>query len=827
MKFNLLKTIKKPASKEKKSNNSRKVGHMFQFIVWKTSLDVRYILNGIVAFIIAIALQYLSVEMIYYSNKANSIDDDIQTVSEDSSLTNAEKDDQMNELLDSLASATNEYYKYINILVFINILTIAYLFQNFQEKFFAQLRGIYVPLFTSSLLINAFSTILVCYFVIKYYAEYSTNLGDVEEQRKVKTIIDRISNDKYMKINLLIALLTGIQFTRIIFALQISRIFGPMIKIIGRMLLDLLIFMFLYGLIFIIFACCQELMFNELDEFNDFVITLTTTFSQGMGNFDYDIYDSLKDFPPEFGYGFLTIWITVSLIMLLNFLIAILSTTYSYLNERQNALYLKEVIKLRQRYDYDKLYSNMISAFTPFNIIPILTNSLTIIFRSKIFNHIMLVIEYLPFGVISCLIHLSVNMLLIPFSYLVILVQKLKYIFKTPNQGSSDLFLRTMDAILFMFFGIFILFITCFVDMVKYALSLFDTDIKLLHENNSEKIMMYNALKDGSVDYEHFCHQYRIKDPIDPQVLNSLNFDTIVMNPVKEGLSETTLKILKITVLMIRERHLALFKKKKIGSVFLPVNIVISEVCRNLCIQEHINHLLLGMSYQKSTEFFKSESFTEIINHFTSYNEFELKSKGQSSNYNMTRSMKRKVQQFNLFNKDKLSISKLFWRHKLQQFILKSDEKWMLDQYNIAKKFLVGNSIESNIMDFSEPIYNNYEFILKMKAKAIKNKEIIKSSSVSMKGKIDLDLKNLYNVYTKDVTMNEIQKEFHIQFIAPQEQSNKDLDFLKIDINALVDTITEIEDSFIMRKILKNEKLESIKTVNSWEEDHSNKEYIK
>ena len=57
--------------------------------------------------------------------------------------------------------------------------------------------------------------------------------------------------------------------------------------------------------------------------------------------------------------------------MLLNFLIAILSTTYSMLNDVKNGLYMRKVIQYRQRYNYDSSYSAIVFAPVPLNIIMI------------------------------------------------------------------------------------------------------------------------------------------------------------------------------------------------------------------------------------------------------------------------------------------------------------------------------------------------------------------------------------------------------------------------------------------------------------------------
>ena len=79
-------------------------------------------------------------------------------------------------------------------------------------------------------------------------------MSGVDTENKVSTVISRMGSDNYFNLHLFIALLTGAQFARLVFAMRVSRVFGPMVKILGSMLLDLLTFMFLYILIFLIFA---------------------------------------------------------------------------------------------------------------------------------------------------------------------------------------------------------------------------------------------------------------------------------------------------------------------------------------------------------------------------------------------------------------------------------------------------------------------------------------------------------------------------------------------------------------------------------------------
>jgi len=101
---------------------------------------------------------------------------------------------------------------------------------------------------------NITSTSLIVYWLYKHIFEFTADLDGIEEQRKVKEIIDRMGEDEYFHLELFIAVLTGIQFGRLVFTIQMSRTFGPMVKILGSMLVDLMIFMMMNTLIFFIFS---------------------------------------------------------------------------------------------------------------------------------------------------------------------------------------------------------------------------------------------------------------------------------------------------------------------------------------------------------------------------------------------------------------------------------------------------------------------------------------------------------------------------------------------------------------------------------------------
>ena len=130
-----------------------------------------------------------------------------------------------------------------------------------------------------------------------------------------------------------------------------------MVKILGSMLLDVIIFMLLFTAIFLIFASVGFLIFQDLNQFLSPTQTLIALFSACLGNFDYSIFDSTTKVPPMVGYIYMTLFLILTMIMLLNFLIAILSNTYRILTDVQIGLYLRKVLYLRQRSSYDERFS--------------------------------------------------------------------------------------------------------------------------------------------------------------------------------------------------------------------------------------------------------------------------------------------------------------------------------------------------------------------------------------------------------------------------------------------------------------------------------------
>ena len=69
------------------------------------------------------------------------------------------------------------------------------------------------------------------------------------------------------------------------------------------------------------------------------------------------------------GIGYHYIYLMVNLVLMLNFVIAILSDTYSSLSNLKEGLYYNELIKKFPANDWDHKYGCLACASNPFNIL--------------------------------------------------------------------------------------------------------------------------------------------------------------------------------------------------------------------------------------------------------------------------------------------------------------------------------------------------------------------------------------------------------------------------------------------------------------------------
>ena len=114
---------------------------------------------------------------------------------------------------------------------------------------------------------------------------------------------------------------------------QVDKIFGTTWKMIESMINDIVIFMVFFAIGLIIFASIGTLLFNSVSNYDSFYLSLKNLISTAMGNLNYLILAN-NDKSEYLGTIYLTIVIIVNNILILNLLIAILSSTYFLLEKK-------------------------------------------------------------------------------------------------------------------------------------------------------------------------------------------------------------------------------------------------------------------------------------------------------------------------------------------------------------------------------------------------------------------------------------------------------------------------------------------------------------
>ena len=151
---------------------------------------------------------------------------------------------------------------------------------------------------------------------------------------------------------------------RVLFLFRLNRTLGPLIKIILHMSRDISKFLFLLALVLVTFACIGKIEFS-VPEFSTFADSIITLYSWMLGLFTFTSME------PEGMKGvlYLAFYLLVNMILLLNLLIAILSTTFSLFVTHGVGLYLESIIDMLPLLTFHPCYNILTYQVVPFNLL--------------------------------------------------------------------------------------------------------------------------------------------------------------------------------------------------------------------------------------------------------------------------------------------------------------------------------------------------------------------------------------------------------------------------------------------------------------------------
>ena len=278
------------------------------------------------------------------------------------------------------------------------------------------------------------------------------------------------------------------------------RFFGVLFpfKEIGPVLIMILSMGYLllkYILIIVLFLICCASIFtaifgNHSNQFRSLVTSIITLFGGFLNDFNLrDYEDNYK----EFGSVILMIYISISSVLLVNLLIAILSNEYEKKAKIVNATHRSVLIKYYKQNKWDEEYGYLIFLSPPFCLINLIIWPFKIIFKKerKIFNIYITRFYYLLFYFPLIIIIFTIfTILLVPLCYIKGIITMIRY----QSELKTIKIKKFFNIFKWFFIGIFFLFFIylrdiflCFRYVFEYPKNLKQNDLSRIHNNITNK----------------------------------------------------------------------------------------------------------------------------------------------------------------------------------------------------------------------------------------------------------------------------------------------------------------------------------------------------
>lgn len=208
-------------------------------------------------------------------------------------------------------------------------------------------------------------------------------------------------------------LLTGL---RILMVLLETEAFGPILRMIFLTVRGVLAYLLIYLLTLFAFALSFTVVFWRDTAFESIEMSIRTMFTWSVGGFDPTAF---TDYP---GVGSLLgcVWALVSAVLLLNLLVAVLSTRLERLSPQARADYVAVLYRSYCHTRFEPLYGALVVAPAPFNVLTLPALLLYVGWpagRTKVTQCFAIVSYQLIFAV-AVMSYTVVNMLLLPVAYL-------------------------------------------------------------------------------------------------------------------------------------------------------------------------------------------------------------------------------------------------------------------------------------------------------------------------------------------------------------------------------------------------------------------------
>lgn len=272
-----------------------------------------------------------------------------------------------------------------------------------------------------------------------------------------------------------LSFLVAFVWLRIILYFRGFKQFGPKFRAIIAMIKDLMQFMMIWIVIIFAFACVATIIFGKLSTFSNLKNSLVYWYQASVGSWDLNAFklpctDCRQDYY-DVGIIYTIIFLLLNVILLLNFVIAILGSTYGFFEEIKTGLFYNVLNAMCSTLEWDEHYGNLLCIrppvpsylftlpFIPFYFI--LTGK-----ALKNLNKIAFFVSFMPMVLATILIITALNVALIPIAYIAT-VGRLFVSLVTCQKNSATSFF------LFLLLGLPLLIVSLFTNAYDFTKSVF------------------------------------------------------------------------------------------------------------------------------------------------------------------------------------------------------------------------------------------------------------------------------------------------------------------------------------------------------------------
>ncbi|CAI2386274.1 unnamed protein product [Moneuplotes crassus] len=498
---------KKMSPKERKMlKSSPKKAHFFHFNCWDRSLITKYTVEAIFILWTSYVL-YTDISTVLH----HSVDNDKYIVQAGQNrdnydgATNQQIREELDQEYDQIQANQEEQlkilYQQMTSILFSGWCLTMYLLKNIHQYIFLKLTYKNSILLITEVILGIIFSIFLVRFTVYFLIIQPMKVDINEKYYYTKTFYHINSIDDFSGASMTFSVIVCVQLIRAFQVLKASRTFGPMVQILVYMINQICIFLVLEATLSLIFVFTFRILFFSIPEFQSFRTTSLTLLSASMNQFDLEIFkNSSFRLNPWIGYLMTILYIVVSGIILLNFLIAIISNVYNKLTKISMGMYLRTLIDIRQGLHNNEHYSCLVSGVTPCNLLVLVFLPCILWCRGRKINNVILHLEYLVVLGMGCYLFALIQFFLFPISYLAILVNFFRDFCYYRRKKKSRIVIL-VDLIIFLLFGVLILTVQCFIDFWHFLFDLY-TD-KLIGKYDNEKIG-HQELDQGYIDPEFY-----------------------------------------------------------------------------------------------------------------------------------------------------------------------------------------------------------------------------------------------------------------------------------------------------------------------------------